>query len=481
MNQKNRITYRFDRNGQSIDKENRTIDDHYDAPTNSASSQTNDNNHANKSAKKNVIPLYPYTEQQASSEINPWNSPFQEDISALEQLIRESDTKPTPIAQAKEPAPKEKQKAAKPIVMEAPKAPIQQEENDVDEEQRFFHEEAVRGQAHPYEDMHEEYDEPRRNMPNYTRMKRKSGAPSWFNVFLSVAAALATGALFGYLLLSLFTGASIWPGGAGDKPQSLPVAGNGITGETGGDKAGNAGSAGSEGTNGEGTKPVTDNNSAAAKPDPNLAMVSLKGMDQTYFMLQFGVFSNTEGRDAAQAQLAEKGLASAALTSAADYRVYAGMGSDKAKAQAIKGLMPDMDLYIKEVSITTPSKMPFKGDQAAAQSFFTKTKELVQMLDELTIAQLEQPALSSLSEAAAATWQAEHQKWTENAATMRIGIEDAAGKAYLEKVTQAINTAAKSMIEYDKKPSRAYLWSVQSQLMKAIISQKEWFDSISAL
>ncbi|WP_053374787.1 SPOR domain-containing protein [Paenibacillus sp. FJAT-27812] len=476
MNQKNRITYRFDRNGQSINNENRTADDHDDAPSNSASSQTNDNSTANKSAKKNVIPLYPYTEQQASSEINPWNSPFQEDISALEQLIRESDTRPIPTVHTKEPMPKEKLKVAKPIVMEAPVAPVQPEEDDVDEEERFFQEEAVRGQAHRYDNMHEEYDEPRRNKPNYTRMKRRSGAPSWFNVFLSVAAALATGALFGYLLLSLFTGASIWPGGAGGKPQSLPVTGNEITGEAAGDKAGNAGT----GTKGEGTKPVTDNN-PAAKPDPNLAMVSLEGLDQTYFMLQFGVFSNTEGRDAAMAQLAEKGLAGAALTSASDYRVYAGMGGDKAKAQTIRGQMPDMDLYIKEVSLTTPGKMPFKGEQATAQSFFAKTKEIVQMLDELTIAQLEQPALSSLSESAAATWQAEHQKWTENAAAMRIGIEDAAGKAYFDKVTQAINTAAKSMIEYDKKPSRAYLWSVQSQLMKAIISQKEWFDSISAL
>ncbi|WP_169082750.1 SPOR domain-containing protein [Paenibacillus sp. PL91] len=472
MNQKNRITYRFDRNGQSINNENRSTDEHYDAPSNSVSSQMNENN-ANKQAKKNVIPLYPYTEQQASSEINPWNSPFQEDISALEQLIRDSDTKPMPAA-APTQAPlqkekKEKLKVSKPVVLAAP---IQQEDDD-DIEERHFKAETVHGPIHSYED-ELVYDEPRRNKQQYTRMKRKTGTPSWFNVFLSVAAALATGALFGYLLLSLFTGASIWPGGADETPQTQPVTGNEIIGETSGGKAGNAPNTG------EGAQTETDNDSAA-KPDPNAAMVSLEGLDQTYFMLQFGVFSNTEGKDAALAQLAEKGLAGAALTSAADYRVYAGMGGDRAKAQTIRGQMADMDLYIKEVSITAPSKLPFKGEQASAQAFFTKTREIVQMLDELTIAQLEQPSLSPLSEAAAASWQTEHQKWTKNAATMRIGIEDAAGKAYLDKVIQAINTAAKSMVEYDKKPSRAYLWSTQTQLMKAIISQKEWFESISAL
>ncbi len=58
---------------------------------------------------------------------------------------------------------------------------------------------------------------------------------------------------------------------------------------------------------------------------------------------------------------------------------------------------------------------------------------------------------------------------------------DAEGKAYLDKVILAINSAVKSMIEYDKKPSHAHLWSTQTQLMEAIITQKKWFETISAL
>ncbi|KRE51161.1 hypothetical protein [Paenibacillus sp. Soil522] len=468
MNNKNRITYRFDRNGKSMYEENRSTDKQQESPAgNDVTHAAPNNNIANKPAKMNVIPLYPSTEQHSISEISPWNSPFQEDIGALEQLIRNTDTIPVSAAPTKQI---DKTKSSKTALMEVPS---ELEDNRAAGEHSYFKAEDVQDPLQTDKD-ERVFDEPSRNKLHYSRIKRREGAPSWFNVFLSVAAALATGALFGYLLLSLFTGASIWPGGSGEKPDSESVAGNINTGET------SSGANVSGSKNGDGTLPESDNHSDK-KPDSNSAMVSLKGLDRSYYLLQFGVFSNTEGRDTALVQLEEKGLAGAAMPSAADYRVYAGMAGDRSKAQTIRELMPDLDLYIKEVSILTPAQMPFEGDQAAAQTFFEQTEDLVQMLDELAIAQLEQPALSSTSEAAAASWQAEHQKWTENAATMRIGIMDTEGKAYLEKVIHAINSAAKSMVEYDKKPSRAHLWSTQTQLMKAIIAQKEWFETISAL
>lgn len=466
MNNKNRITYRFDRNGKSMYEENRSTDKQQESPAgNDVTHAVPNNNIANKTAKMNVIPLYPSTEQHSISEISPWNSPFQEDIGALEQLIRNTDTIPVSAATAKQ---KDKAKSSKTALMEVP---VKQENNLSAGEQSYFKPEDVQ-EPHQTDVDERVHDESSRNKLQYSRIKRRAGAPSWFNVFLSVAAALATGALFGYLLLSLFTGASIWPGGAGEKPDSQSVTGNIDTGET------SPGATVGGSKNGDGT--AVDNN-PDTKPDSNTAMISLKGLDRTYYLLQFGVFSNTEGRDAALVQLEEKGLAGAAMTSGADYRVYAGMAGDRGKAQTVREMMPDLDLYIKEVSIATPAKMPFEGDQAAAQTFFEQTEELVQMLDELALAQLEQPALSSISEAAAASWQSEYQKWTENAATVRIGIMDTEGKAYLDKVIQAVNSAAKSMVDYDKKPSRAHLWSTQTQLMKAIITQKEWFETISAL
>lgn len=495
MTQKNRITYRFDRNGQTVNKETKSFDDLQEASEQRTNPPSSTAHHTNKSAKINVIPLYPSTDQHAISEVSPWNSPFQEDIVALEQLIRNTDSAPAnaPISATKsapaQPVTRNTTKQDKPlppamhdsfsqeivppkekITIASPKlktvrSEAKEEAAIPDGDDVPVHEE------HPPVQSYEEeflYDEPRRSKAQYSRIKKGGGTPSWFNVFLSVTAALATGALFGYLLLSLFTGASIWPGGSGEQPDSLPVNGGMVTGNT---EAG-------KGTEQTGTDAA---NPPAAKPDSNAAMVTLKGLDQTYFMLQFGVFSNTEGRDAALAQLAEKGLAGAALTSAADYRVYAGLADNQSKAKAIRALLPDLDLYIKEIKIATPTQFPFNGEQAAAQSFFDQTALLVQMLDELTLAQLEQPSLSALSEAAAASWKTEHQKWTENTATVRIGIVDAAGKAYLDKINQAVNKAAKAMTDYNIKPSHAHLWSAQMGIMEAILTQKEWFETISAL
>ncbi|NIK75973.1 hypothetical protein FHS15_001080 [Paenibacillus castaneae] len=455
MNHKNRITYRFDRNGQSINEDKRSSEKKQETTINTSDKQAND---SHIEAKQNVIPLYPAKEQNSSNEMSPWHSSFQEDIGALEQLIRNSDMKPL----RSEQAPVNKAASSS----NAPKRIIPLTSAEEHESLQQFANQEQPEHMHAYEDELVYDNELLLNRMQSTRRIRSSKGPSWFNVFLSVAGALATGALFGYLLLSLFTGATIFPSGSGSKvqPDSQPAIGSSITGDE--------------------TNANTSNGESGALPSgsaSNSQTVSLTGLEQSYFMLQFGVFSNAEGRDTALAQLADKGLASAALTSASDFRVYAGVATNRSKAQAIKALLPDLDLYIKEVTIPSPSKLPYDGTAESAQTFFEQARELVRMLDELTLAQLEQPALSPLSDTAATSWQAEHQKWTESAAAIRIGMKEANGKANLDKLIQSIDTAAKSMLEYDKNPSRAHLWTTQSKLMEAIVNQKKWFESISAL
>ncbi|MBD2870456.1 SPOR domain-containing protein [Paenibacillus arenilitoris] len=479
MNQKNRITYRFDRAGNTIPDDNRQPAKQQEAAPDKASSQTTAaSSQAAKPAKVNVIPLYPSGGQHAVSENTPWNSPFQEDVGALEKLIRETDASPEPTSPPKTDGKRLKdKKPAKPIaIAPRPNEPDEreyrlpdQEESDAGEIREHFQDRAEADDAL--------YDEAPTKPLRTTRMMRSSKGPSWFNVFLSVAGALATGALFGYLLLSLFTGASIWPGGSGSEPSAEPASENAISGDT------PSGVPASPNTNkgGEEGPPAASGGKSGEGADRQAETVSLSGLDQTYYMLQFGVFSNTEGRDAAIAQLTGKGLAAAALTGSGDYRVYAGMAGDRGKAEAVRAQLSELELYIKEVSVAAPGELPYGGEEAEAQSFFGQTAELVRTLDELALAQLEQPSLSPVGEAAAKAWQEAHRKWTESAEAMRIGVTDETGKGYLEKIVQSMNKAAESMTMYNKETSRAALWSVQSELMKAVLAQKEWFESISAL
>ncbi|MCA0755279.1 SPOR domain-containing protein [Paenibacillus sp. N4] len=462
MNQKNRITYRFDRAGNAISENSRNVEHIQEPGAGKAPAEAAKKADAVKPAKHNVIPLYPANDQHSLQEIGPWDSPFQEDIGALEQLIRETDAEPPAPRPDEDDSRKRKEKIPAAINISSKPNDGQPEFDTIDD--------AADGPVPPavyISEMDEElpFDEARPRRGQYTRINRSPKGPSWFNVFLSVTGALATGALFGYLLLSLFTGASLWPegGAAGQDPQ--PAATSPSVQPSAGDETGQSNGGSTAGNSGK------EQQTTAA----------LSGLDQTYYMLQFGVFSNTAGRDAALAQLNGEGLAAAALTGENDYRVYAGMASDREKAQTVRTQLQDLQLYIKEVSVAAPEAIPYNGKAEEAQTFFTQTKDLVRMLDELSLAQLEQASLSPLGQSAAESWKAEFAKWTKSADTLRIGITDKEGKAFSEPLIQSVQAAAKAMQDYDKKPARAQLWTVQTSLMEAVLTQKEWFETISAL
>lgn len=439
MNSKNRITYRFDRTGQNVNKENHKEDGKFAAG--SQQFQVDPPQQSNKPGTSNVVPFYNHNcDSHPVSEFSPWNSPFQEDVGALEKLIRNTEQSPS---------------TKKPFVSD------REEENRAEGSDTDTLD-TLKGSRHVFVDTDVSLPRP---------IKRYSTPPSWLNVFLSVAGALATGALFGYLLLSLFTGNAIWSsqdGNQGEIPASGMI------------NSGNKDAA--EPNKNVNAPALTENKGGGDNKETSaLAMVNLTIQPQTYHMVQYGVFSNAEGQDAAVAELEAKGLAAAGLKTDKDYRVYAGIAGERSQAIALSEQMIDMEVYVKQVDIEVPQRFPFSGDAAGAEKFFNSTSSLISILDDLTITQLEQPTLSPLGAAAAESWKTEHQKWTQNVKAMENGVTDEAGKAFLIKLIQSVNSAAKSLAEYDKSPIQSHLWSVQSDLMDSVVTQKEWFDSIRAL
>jgi|GEM_PF-1197282 Cell division protein len=497
MNKNNRITYRFDRAGQTIEDINRK--------ENSAKPQAREQGKPSNMVPSKIVPLYSNTEyENAESPFSPWMSPFQEDIGALEDLIRDTELKPAATPQkvqagnstlvqaepVQESAGRKLQADPKPSA-EQPQRPAQwhprqrvQQSESLPEPPNPKQQPQKKQQVQPEmpaagmqpEPGAELWDElPRypeleldneRTSNRWSRPVQKySAPPSWIKVFLSVAGALATGALFGYLLLSLFTNSTDQASNSNGNLAN-PVNGSVMSpsASPGGDKS-NA-------------------NNGASSPSANQTAGHVK-LDiplQSYQLLQYGVFSNTEGRDAAIKELTDKGLAAAGLQTANDYRVYAGMAIDRGRAVALTNdLGQEVPVYIKQLDVQVPEQFPFNGDAKAAAAFMNNTISLISMLDELALTQLEQPSLSPLGSAAAEAWQAEYQKWTESVKAMQAGVTDAAGKAFLIKLIQSMNTAAKSFEEYDKKPSQSHLWAVQGALMEAVVTQKEWYESINAL
>ena len=470
MKPNNRITYRFDRQGNQVSKP----EDRRTAPESDRKQPPNDN----------VIPLYQQPAPNSIDEVrHPWDHALHEDVGVLEKLIRE--TNGTSFGQDGVSVDAEKKEAPKFL-------PMFDQPFDIRSEL-----EAANGAFAGTDRMDYElqYERPTTgeegDSPHYalgdaayplidgssysgSAYRKRGHAPSWFNVFLSVAGALATGALFGYLILNLFTGGFIWPGSSGngaggetagqgvslDEIVSLPL--TEATGENGDD------------TNGQAAAP-TD------KPEGSVPAAAVAiGGEYGYTLLQYGVFSGTATRDAALQQLADKGLPRSSTQSNGKYLVYAGLAANSDEASAFASVLPDLQVYKKVITLR-PGNIPFQGNAETASQFFELTNSLVSTWSTLVVTQLEQPALSSIGQAATDAWKEKYKAWGGLAAKMDEGVTDEKGGQYLSKMKKAIDSGADAMLAYDKATSKSSLWKAQTALMDTVLAQKEWFESMSAL
>ncbi|GGG20393.1 SPOR domain-containing protein [Paenibacillus abyssi] len=426
MNQKARITYRFD--GSSSQRAAKSIANH-----------TTDQPERPEEDKPKVVPLF-QEELKFAEDIAPWNSPFQDDPFALEKLIRETE-------QAR--ASQNVEKAQQPD--EVHRMPV----IDLGDDKQYssWYDNIRTDGKTPYK---------ARTVFPEERIHRYKAGPSWYKVFASVAGAIATGALFGYMVLSLFAGQSVWPAGEASE-ESVPAA--------------------AEQSSQTSTDTITPEQGGAAAVEAenpvNGAFVQLQLPSQTYYMLQFGVFSNEEGMEAAVSGLKQQGLAAAA-ESVSDNRVFAGIANDRNQALALSNELRDMEVYIKPIEIQAPLTVLFNGDAATFAEFAGHTDSLIRMLNDLTILQLEQEMPARFGEAAEAAWKETHQLWTTSASVMQSSTAEQ-GKAEFEQLVRAVNTAAVSLGEFNKNPSRAHLWTAQSALMEAVLAQKAWLEQIVAL
>lgn len=313
---------------------------------------------------------------------------------------------------------------------------------------------------------------------------RSARGPSWLKVFASVAGAIATGALFGYMALALFAGEGPWAGGSGEKTptdsEQTTISLPGATGNQTDTQTGTSGAAPEAGN--DPANAGTDQAASPDKPsDTSAAAVQLAVPGQTYQALQYGVFSTAEGADAAVAELKDKGLAAYRWDTAADFRVYVGISNDRDGAAALTEQLDGLEVYVKAIELPSIESMPFNGDAELLTQYWKQTSELIAVLDRLTLDQLSQNKLEPFSTAVSAAWKKMHEQWlaTSSAVTAKLSGEQASAGA--SRLSQSINTAAVSLEQYNKKPSAAYLWNVQSALMGAIFAEKGWLETNAGL
>lgn len=296
--------------------------------------------------------------------------------------------------------------------------------------------------------------------PLASKVRASDKGPSWLKAGSSVALAIATGALFGYFILSLFSGYT-------DAPVAPSVTGNGA------DTTLAVTEAGAVAVQAPDTRHTGETTPAK---DAEAISVQLNVPASDYYMLQFGVFSSEEGKQAAMLQLEQIGAAAAASTGD-KFHVYAGMTKSKADAEALSAQLAGLEIYITKVTVPALGVASFTGDTALLEQFLLDTDTVLAALNQATVEQLLKKEPDKVAEA---SWQGAHQQWTRSASQLQPSLsgED---KAAVQRLEQSMNAIVAAFAAYNKNPSRSTLQAVQSKLMEAVLVQKAWIGSILTL
>ncbi|MNI10920.1 hypothetical protein D3C73_640480 [compost metagenome] len=286
-------------------------------------------------------------------------------------------------------------------------------------------------------------------VPDYL-VKSPSPRTSWWKVAGSITGAIVTGALFGFVVLSLF-----------NQEVTIPVPGSSTFAQSAADGASDVLVIGG----------ISDQPNLWREEEA-VAKVKVQLPDQGYHFLQYGVFSTSEGVELAQKELQDSGIA-AARDTVDTKRVYAGVSTDREQAKLLSSQLKSagVHLILHEISFPTMVNVEFDGDQANLERYLMQSAEIVKFLSDLSASHLVESKATALSSNEIKTLGGSHQQWTESAAAVR-GHLSARLEGNASEMEKAINSAVEAMGEYNKKGAKTLLWEVQNEIMRFILAQQ---------
>jgi len=395
-----------------------------------------------------------------------WESPYQDDIRALEEIIRTSDR--TPLFAAGRPArptqPSKETAGAQPSQPTQPKSasPFAKKDKRYVREMTILElpesEPAGERYGRPGESGFDDLDDGGDGRPNNgwydsistTEIVRDPG-PSWGRVILSVAGAIGTGILFGYLALGLFTGDPLFPSKPGTEsqlPAQASVRPDGTTGQS------------AAGKTEAGARP------AAGTDSPVSAAVEIDS--DRYYVLQYGVFQSADSMEIAAEELRSKGYSSA--TDASDgYRVYVAAAPTKDEAELLALRMPDAEVYIKPIDGDALTLQAGDARNGPAAEYIEASSAMIRELVRASSAGLQARVPETLSATELEAWRTAHKRWLE--ASAAAGKLDGAAAKEAKAVAKPLNDAAAAMEEFLRNPSAGPLWNIQSDAMEALFAE----------
>ncbi|WP_158702744.1 SPOR domain-containing protein [Paenibacillus faecalis] len=274
---------------------------------------------------------------------------------------------------------------------------------------------------------------------------------SMWKLVASIAGAIITGLLFGSFILSMFNG--------GDSEK------------------------GTENVAGTTQFPLESTAVQEGNNDPNAAgavPVSVSIPQQTFYMLQYGVFSTPEGAEQAMSELMQSGIAAFA-DSSGENRVYAGVSPDREQAKLLSNQLKGegVELYVREVTMPGAQSAVFGGDAAALDIFFEVSGKLTENLSSISATLLGQGAPEPVDAERMKTITDLHLQWTEAVKFVNSGMSPETG-ANLKTMEQEMNGSITALTEYNKNRAKGHLWEIQAGMMNYIANQRKLVESLQS-
>ncbi|RJG17628.1 SPOR domain-containing protein [Paenibacillus thiaminolyticus] len=303
--------------------------------------------------------------------------------------------------------------------------------------------------------------------------------PSLWKVVASVAGALATGAVFGFIALSLFKGEMKLPdptAGLPNLPGQAETSDGGKKVQTASDKqpADSATIPATAQPAGKGDK------SEAAWQAAGVYVTDVNIPEKTFYMLQYGVFDKPEGAKTAIGELRDKGMA-AMEEQAGQHRVYAAIASAREDAMSLSQLLKNrqIDLYVREMSRPALTQLAFQGNAADVEQFMEDSDAVISWLTAQSVAHLEGTESAAFAAEDTEQLRKQHLQWTQHMSKVQKGQPKQSADAWT-KLVQAMNTAISAVNEYNKQPSTSHLWSIQQAVMQYLSAERFWLDTMKA-
>ncbi|WP_339250515.1 SPOR domain-containing protein [Paenibacillus sp. FSL P2-0136] len=279
----------------------------------------------------------------------------------------------------------------------------------------------------------------------------------WWKFALSITGALGTGILLGYAALSFITGGT---GETAKAPGNAAVK----TGITQGQKAANSGNA----SDITGVPPEQTGEAVSTQ-------IPVQVAPQSYYLLQYGVFSTPAGAEQARQELLTAGLA-AGLDPADGNRVYAGLSPDREQAKLLSnGLKGQgIELYVREVALPAVNQVRYTGTAAAVDSYFKLSSQLLSELSSLSASLLGGVDSGNAGGAVSDL----HMQWTQAVKTLEPGLTPE-GQRIADGLEKSMSQGIAALNEYNKNKAEGLLWEVQEAMMSFLTGQKSLLSAMS--